>query len=332
MHIKHFNSTNFKFSSSHFLLRYLSSVCRLGLRLKMLCLAVVCIIFGHHSNCFAQNDFGSEELPLYFWRQPNLMNFGDHLSLKLVERIVNSRVRVYQKNAPERKLLAIGSILYFASENDVIWGSGVNGKRLLRKDYNFSSLDVRAVRGPLTRQYLIDHFQISCPEIYGDPALLMPYFFPEFKPSESPTYDYLIIPHYSEIALFPKSEYPNVVYPTEPWDVVVGKIMDSKFVISSSLHGVVVAEAYGIPARLLKISDHEPLFKYQDYYWGTNRQNFEIAFSVEEALMLGGEVPFECDLEKLYNAFPFEFWTESNFTKPNFSIDILNGLTIHQSY
>lgn len=270
---------------------------------------IILSIFPQNCRC---EELATEGLPLYYWQQKQFVNFGDYISLKLVEKIVNGPVRVYKKKrlTNEKKLLAIGSLLYFADDHDVLWGTGSNNKYPDKKDYHFSTLDIRAIRGPLTRDFLIKNFQIECPEIYGDPALLFPYFFSEFKKKEHPSHDYIIIPHYTEQQLFPRLENQNsnVVYPTDPWDQVIEKILDSKFVISSSLHGIIIAEAYGIPARLLRITENEPLFKYQDYYYGTNRLNFQFACSVEEALKMGGEAPFECDLEKLYDAFPFEYW------------------------
>lgn len=253
-------------------------------------------------------------LMLYYWNENPAVNFGDYLSVKLVERIIQREVVTSPKKPPKdiRKLLAIGSILYFARDNDVVWGSGTNGKKPYRKDYSFTSLDVRAVRGPLTRAFLWETFGIPCPETYGDPALLFPYLFPEFKRSLQPSYSYVVIPHYSEEKMFPKNKFPNVVYPTEPWDEVITKILDSEFVISSSLHGIIIAEAYGIPARMLRVTENEPLLKYQDYYQGTNRPDFRFATSIEDALALGGEKPFDCDLQKLYQAFPFEFWPNLN--------------------
>jgi pyruvyltransferase len=258
-------------------------------------------------------------LPLYYWRQPTFVNFGDYLSLELVQRIVGRPVRVYSRGICPRakKLLALGSILSFAEDGDVVWGSGINGKLLSRQDYRCTQLDVRAVRGPLTRHFLIHQLGIDCPEVYGDPALLFPYLFPEFQKKEAPAYDYVIIPHYSEVKLFPREEFPNVVYPTEPWNEVVEKILDSRFVISSSLHGIVLAEAYGIPARLLKITSTEPLFKYHDYYLGTNRSCFRYATSIEEALSMGGEPPAECDVWMLYRAFPFDCWPNAEFEFPS---------------
>jgi pyruvyltransferase len=265
--------------------------------------------------CSCHLAYTEEGLPLYYWKGSKISNFGDHLSLILVERIVQTPVQPCHIRFPNSiKLLAIGSILSAAANGDIVWGSGVNGKNLALSYYHFTHLDVRAVRGPLTRQFLMEKFHIKVPEIYGDPALLFPYFFPEFEKAQFPSYHYLIIPHYSEEKLFPKELFGNhVVYPTEPWDVVIRKILNSQFVISSSLHGIIIAEAYGIPSRLLRVTKNEPLFKYQDYYLGTNRPHFQFATSVEEALRMGGESPFKCDLEALYQAFPFEFWPNSYF-------------------
>lgn len=267
---------------------------------------ILVMLCGNLSYLTAYNSFG---LPLYYW-QDKFVNFGDYLSLKIVERMVGVPIEAIQMNTSQnrRKLLAVGSILTFARDNDVIWGSGVNGKWLGLKNYKFRKLDVRAVRGPLTRDFLMNHFAIDVPEIYGDPALLLPLLFPEFKKKSQPRYEYLIIPHYSEEKLFPKHLFSQVVYPTDPWDLVIDKILDSKLVISSSLHGIIVAEAFGIPARLLRITENEALFKYLDYYRGTQRPNVQFAYSVEQALKMGGEVAPRCDLEQLYYAFPFEFW------------------------
>lgn len=263
-----------------------------------------------------------DKIPLYYWQSGVFTNFGDYLSLKLLERIVNGPVQIHQKQkgSDEKKLLAVGSIISFAATGDVIWGSGINGKALALSNYKFSNLDVRAVRGPLTRYFLMHNFNIKVPEVYGDPALLIPYFFPEFKRKAKPTHEYLIIPHYSEQMLFPKELYKNVVYPTDPWDKVIEKILDSKFIISGSLHGIIIAEAFGIPARLLRITYTEHIFKFMDYYLGTGRSgDCKFASSISEALKMGGEPPIKCDLLKLYQAFPFEFWPNATFVVPNFT-------------
>ena len=226
--------------------------------------------------------------------------FGDALSHAIVQKLV-PHYEVKQSLPNQTKLLAIGSILHGAREGDVIWGSGVDGKHPALADYHFRYLDVRAVRGPYTRAFLMKK-GARCPEIYGDPALLMPLLFPEFK--RNPVREYIVIPQIAEIPLFEGER--NVVFPTDDWEQVVQKIMESKLVISSALYGLIVAEAFHIPARLLRVSDNEPLFSYRDYYLGTGRSTFTYAETVEEALSMGGEPLPYVDLDKLLRAFPYD--------------------------
>ena len=56
--------------------------------------------------------------------------------------------------------------------------------------------------------------------------------------------------------------------------------------ISSALSGIMVAEAFGIPARLIiapRENSTETIFKYADYYYGINRFKYRFATSIEEA-------------------------------------------------
>ncbi|MBS0625144.1 MAG: HAD-IA family hydrolase [Verrucomicrobia bacterium] len=244
-------------------------------------------------------------LALFYWDARPLLgfsNFGDALSAALIERMIRKEVAIAQASS-QGKLLGMGSILNYAKEGDIVWGTGVNGKST---SYRFSNLDVRAVRGPLTRDFLLKR-GIACPEVYGDPTLLLPIFFPEFQKNPRPENEYIVIPHFSDEKLF--EHLPNMVSVKEPWEIVVRKILNSQFVVSSALSGVIVAEAFGIPARLLQVENKantEDLFKYKDYYFGTGRIEFQYASSIEEALEMGGEPLPICDLEKLIQAFPFE--------------------------
>ncbi len=261
---------------------------------------LLCLFFTLHSTY-------ENGLPLYYYRYKQFTNFGDELSLKIVERIVGHEINVLSHaEVPlcNKKLLALGSLLILSRDGDVLWGTGMNVKRLDLKYFRFSDLDIRALRGPKTRQFLIDNFGIEPAEVYGDPALLMSHLFPEFQRAEVPLYPFILIPHCSDLELYPKELYPYVVYPTDPWEEVVEKITQSAFVISSSLHGIIVAESFGIPARFLS-GRSEPLFKYEDYYLGTGRE-LTFASSIEEALQMGGMEPPQCDLVKLYEAFPFD--------------------------
>lgn len=250
-------------------------------------------------------------VPLYFWDarpQNGFANFGDALSEALVERMTSQKIVICKDPTKgERKLLGMGSILNYARTGDIIWGTGINGK-CKASAYHFTNLDVRAVRGPLTRGFLLNK-GIRCPEVYGDPTLLLPHYFPEFSRNPKPSLDYLIVPHFSDEKAL--EGQPNQISVKEPWQIVVSAILDSKFVIASALSGVIVAESFGIPARLLILENEhntENLIKYEDYYRGTNRPSFRYARTIEEAIELGGENPPIYDLEKLIRAFPMEYF------------------------
>jgi pyruvyltransferase len=238
---------------------------------------------------------------LYWW-QSNPPNFGDHLSKIIVEKMLGRPVTHGSLKSQDQLLFAAGSILHYARDGDVIWGSGFRENPL--EENRFHRIDVRAVRGPVTRNYLLQ-MGIPCPEVYGDPAVLTAYLFPEFK-KEKPVYDYIIIPNIGEKDCF--TLYKNVVLPIEPWDVIIKKMLKSRLVISSSLHGIIVAESYGVPARLLKMTWLERLIKYEDYYQSTGRPDFKYATSVQEALQMGGEKPAVIDLQPILNSFPYDYF------------------------
>ena len=99
---------------------------------------------------------------------------------------------------------------------------------------------------------------------------------------------------------------------TADYHDVIDQIFNSRLIISSSLHGIILAEAYGRPAILLKDSETENLFKYNDYYYSTNRFSYPIVSSVEEALQM--EPPSVPDLSEIrnniINTFPYDLWYE----------------------
>ena len=99
-----------------------------------------------------------------------------------------------------------------------------------------------------------------------------------------------------------------MISPLSGWNRCVAAILRHDLILASSLHGLIIAEAYGIPARYVRLSEEENLFKYRDYYAGTGRPNFSYARSVAEGLEMGGEPSPIFDPEPLMRAFPFELW------------------------
>lgn len=257
----------------------------------------------------------SKQEPLFWWKpkrrlidkflfREGKLNAGDVLSKVIVNKILkNNNKKLVDNTFSNHKLLALGSVLHFSESGDTIWGTGRNGK-VAESSHTFNTLDVRAVRGPKTRDYLLSK-GIACPEIYGDPAILLPTLFEEFSPSQKKR-DILVIPHMYEIAML-KTEH-QVCTPLVEWTEFVKEIISSEFIVSSSLHGLIIAEAFGIEAVRLKISDTENDFKYEDYYCGSGRESHKIAYSVEDAIKLGSNKKPDFDTERLLNSFPLEKW------------------------
>ena len=230
-------------------------------------------------------------------------NFGDLLGPIIVGRLTDSLSP--PDSTPPARLLSVGSIAHFSRSGDVVWGSGVNGKIPVDK-ITSERLDVRAVRGPIS-QRLLRGLGHTVPDVYGDPALLLPTLFPESREwAKAKLFGLTIVPNLNDLDIFDLTD-TEVVSPQLPvWDVI-RRIAHSEFVIGSSLHAIIVAEAYGVPARALA-STRENRLKYDDYYEGTSRTGIVIAENREHALALGPVPPGETDLMSLLAAFPTDMW------------------------
>jgi pyruvyltransferase len=252
-------------------------------------------------------EFGGPKKPeveLIYWTPPGdgTQNFGDHLAHVIVTKILADAGLFLDQAVPQpARLLTVGSILHQARDGDTIWGSGVNGKV---QRHTFARLDVRAVRGPRTRDFLMER-GIYVPETYGDPALLVARLLPHWL-GRKKTRRHIVVPNMHDLPL--TRGWHSTVSPFQPWNYCFDRIAESEFVVASSLHGIVVAEAYGIPARYVRLSETEALFKYEDYILGTGRTHLEFAHSVDEALEMGGMPPPIFDADKLLRAFPFDLW------------------------
>ncbi|WP_311029720.1 polysaccharide pyruvyl transferase family protein [Mesorhizobium koreense] len=245
-------------------------------------------------------------IELFWWRSPAGVNFGDYLSSVIVTKMAADADCFLGEERPTPiRLLAVGSILHFARDGDVIWGSGVNGKVPVER-HTFSQLDIRAVRGPLTRDFLLQR-GIEAPEIFGDPAILiaelLPSRFPRLAGQADPV---AFVPNLHDL---PAMEgWENVVSPLDPWWSVVRRISRARHVISTSLHGLVVADAFGVPCTYLRLSEEENLFKYEDYILGVGRSGLRVTRSREEAVRASPFDPIRFDTARLKASFPYDLW------------------------
>jgi len=210
----------------------------------------------------------------------------------------------------QKRMFAIGSVLHYARNGDVVWGSGVNG-RPGQGDLNrrVQTLDVRAVRGPRTLE-ILRRRGITVPEVFGDPALLIPRLFPNrFHPTA--TKRWVFVPNLHDLSLIDHTA-DTVVSPLGSWNRRIDAILEAELVLASSLHGIIVAEAFGIPARYVRLSSGESEFKYRDYYEGTGRFGIEFASSIDEGREMGGAARLNFDHRALMDAFPIDLWSGEN--------------------
>ena len=188
-------------------------------------------------------------------------NVGDCLSKPILEHFLG-KDNVKQVKALERgKLVAVGSVMSKVAPNDIVWGTG----SMHDKKYPVNAT-ILAVRGPLTRKTIVGS---DVPEIYGDPALLLPLIYNPNILKIKGKVGYIF--HYVDKPLFKNKEFIDVAL---PWKKFVDKVLECESIVSSSLHGIVIAEAYGIPATWVEYSNKVigKGFKFRDYLEGTGRQ------------------------------------------------------------
>jgi hypothetical protein len=148
-----------------------------------------------------------------------------------------------------KKVLGIGSIIKFTLPVDIVWGSGT-----INKDHTFSSkADFRCVRDPITASIVTKlGGRVG---LVGSAALCLPitYIPPKIGGSGD-----CYLAHYADLQDARKftGGKMDIVSPlnSNP-SFVIADIVRHDMVFSSSLHGVIVAHAYGVPAVWIRQSD-----------------------------------------------------------------------------
>lgn len=247
----------------------------------------------------------------------DVQNIGDWLSKIVVDHVAaRCGIDPEKKVSRTKHLYAIGSIL-LGFQDATIWGSGFLNDSTHSRSFapyaflhrHWHTTDVRAVRGPETRRILLK-MGIECPEVYGDPAILMPLF---YTPRQLPHIPYALIPHFVDVKKYAGD--PCMLHTFNgDYRLFIDRVCSAGIVYSASLHGIILAESYGIPAILLNAKGECP-FKYRDYYHSTGRFEIPVARSLEEAMtMTPLPVPDLTKMqEALLRAFPVDLWegTES---------------------
>lgn len=189
----------------------------------------------------------------------------------------------------------------------------------IAKDKLIQFKNIFAVRGPKTKE-VFDQAKIKCPEIYGDPGIFSPFIFQNIIKNQ--IYDYGIVLHHHDICFINKIQKSLIgkniiiIQATGQVQTVIQNICLCKKIISSSLHGIIVAEAFGIPAIWLEISGMVEGFgfKFYDYYLGSGRTacdvkklNWRENISLEDLQTIKKPI---YDVQKFLDAAPFEIKPE----------------------
>ena len=252
----------------------------------------------------------NDSIKLFWWNGDN--NFGDELSKFLIRKISNKKVEWVPNYYNKNHYFSIGSILDNAGKYSTIWGSGFIKKTSYCKDTPKSIL---AVRGPLTRKRLLE-LGIDCPPIYGDPGLLLPkYYVPKVKVK----YKLGIIPHFidkeNEFLLNFKRNSKIKIINIQQKNILkfIDDVNSCEKILSSSLHGLVISDAYGIPSQQIILSNNiiGNNFKFKDYYMSINKTykepiKFGYRISLDEAVnKIDIDYKLDIDLDLLLSVSPF---------------------------
>lgn len=214
---------------------------------------------------------------VYFSDKHN--NLGDILNGYLIKQMGFKYKIVNPRYYFRKHLFMIGSVVQDANKGSIILGSG-----LIQEEFS-NSLNygcIYFVRGGLTSKKLALFEKMSF-QYLTDPAWLLPLY---YKPNVMKSGKTGIVPHYVD-----KDRLPSWIGNSESFKIIdiqtndientLRQIISCDKIISSSLHGLILADAYGIPNCWVKLSEsvQGDGFKFKDYFSTVGRQ--DIAFELK---------------------------------------------------
>lgn len=191
-------------------------------------------------------------------------NFGDALTPWLIQKITGQKVVWVNPDCDDIFFMVTGSILNHRAPKAVVWGCGLAWFKDEIKDL----YHVRAVRGPMSLAKAIS-YGYPIRGVFGDPALLLPDLITDTIPMTSHRLG--ITPHFVDYDFvynkFKDIPEVSVINMMDSIEEVVKQICFCDHILSSSLHGLIVAHAYLKPALWVQFSDKVlgDGFKFFDY-------------------------------------------------------------------
>lgn len=209
-------------------------------------------------------------------------NVGDLSGLAVVNYLLEGKnIKVFSSGTATRPpfLASVGSIISFVARKKglkVIWGSGLISATCPGKLEGKTIW--MGVRGPCTRYMLLKCHQINAPVI-RDPGLLLPYTLP-FHIERKFELGFVIHsvdwPYFQTSSIANEMDKSGILRNGGQLHTFVKRIVTYKRVVSSSLHGIIFAHAYGIPCIPIQLGDRiiGQDFKFVDHYRSLGYYNF----------------------------------------------------------
>jgi len=247
-------------------------------------------LYNHFPSYFIKNyykdiyiDTKNVKIDFYYYHQTH--NFGDMLVPYILKKIANNTQYKFDFNENQKpKILSIGSIMRVANKNTIVYGSGI---RDLNQPLQYTN--AQFVRGPHTRNALLKK-GVYTPPIYGDMGLLMPDF---YKPTSSKKYKLGLIPHYVDYGiakkLYGSNPHIHIINVRNPnIEHTINQIASCEKILSSSLHGLIICDAYNIPNKWIKFSNNikGDDTKFHDYFLSVNRKDVNPLINFNKSLPL----------------------------------------------
>lgn len=191
-------------------------------------------------------------LKVAYWKDKK--NFGDMLTPFLLDKLLD--IKSEWSDLEEADFIGVGSYLDVIPSfyRGFIWGTG---KMFPHTAINFTEAKVLAIRGYLSAKQMGIH---DIP--LGDPGLLCHLF---ADPYAKKKYKTGVIDHWNDDTL-KKLQFGHDIKITWGIQRIINEVNQCDRIISSSLHGLILADSLGLP-RMWYRTDKNPGgdFKFQDY-------------------------------------------------------------------
>jgi pyruvyltransferase len=290
-------------------------------------------------------------------------NMGDLLSPIIVAAHTGQALQYVRPVSPRDRLIAIGTIGQKQRFGHVdVWGAGFGGQEgsfQVQRTFRHPGLTrftPHAVRGPFSAA-LLRGAGYATPAVMGDPAWLLPRIWP--GEGVQKRWDLGVVLHISELAerepsAGPKPDFLRYRIPEGLTDSIrllntvverdigqvrarVEDILSCRRILSTSLHALAVAEAYGIPCATFDIHAGASGFfavddtnvpidhRIRDYYAGSGRKDV-LVYRTERHLETDWDAamafidqhwqPIDYDPSRLLEVFPRRLAEVEEFPRP----------------